>query len=161
MVKYTTTSLLLVAGAFTGETTNALSFRRSNTFALNVLATLNNDGNTQSFDPQAATPAAPTTSIEPQPYAPTAAPQEPREDPYAVVGDLPPVATATSSSSPFSLPMVASVFVGTVATYFLNNHNFFNVGPVRASSIVSLYATLLLPEKLAIAACMGTFAGSK
>ncbi|CAB9528010.1 expressed unknown protein [Seminavis robusta] len=56
-----------------------------------------------------------------------------------------------------SVPTVASVFAATVGTYFLNNH--LAMGPVRASSIAGLVATMVLPENLAIAAFAGSFAG--
>jgi hypothetical protein len=53
-----------------------------------------------------------------------------------------------------------SVFCGVVATFLLNNYA--HVGPIRASSIVGLIATLALPEsylQLKLAAFCGSFAG--
>jgi hypothetical protein len=51
----------------------------------------------------------------------------------------------------------ASVIVGTVLTFVLNN--ILALGPVQASSVVTLFVSLVLPEKLAIAAACGSFAG--
>jgi hypothetical protein len=56
-----------------------------------------------------------------------------------------------------SIPTIVTVIAATVATFGLNN--VLNLGPVTASSIAGLLATLVLPEKLAIAAFCGTFAG--
>ena len=54
--------------------------------------------------------------------------------------------------------MASSVFFGCLLTFTLNNY-FIAVGPIMASSIVGMIATLVLPEKLAIAAFCGCFAG--
>jgi hypothetical protein len=51
----------------------------------------------------------------------------------------------------------ASVFGGTVLTFVLSN--LLSLGPVQASSVTALFATLVLPEKLALAALCGSFAG--
>ena len=56
-----------------------------------------------------------------------------------------------------SLPTVASVLAATVGTFVLNNS--LNLGPVKASSLVGLVSTLILPLPLAIAAFCGSFAG--
>lgn len=56
-----------------------------------------------------------------------------------------------------TLKSAISVFVGTVLTFVLNN--VYSLGPVQASSITSLFVSLVLPEKLAIAAACGSFAG--
>ena len=56
-----------------------------------------------------------------------------------------------------SIPSVASVFVATVGTFLINNY--LNLGPIKASSIIALAASLVLPEKLALAALCGSFAG--
>lgn len=53
--------------------------------------------------------------------------------------------------------MVASVFLGCVATFALNN--LLSVGPIKSSSIVGMISTMLLPEKLALGAFCGSFAG--
>jgi hypothetical protein len=50
-----------------------------------------------------------------------------------------------------------SVFGGTVMAFVLNN--LLSLGPVQGSSVTGLLATLLLPEKLALAALCGSFAG--
>ena len=56
------------------------------------------------------------------------------------------------------LARVSSVTAGTVATYAL--HNYLEImDPVQASGIVAIASTLLLPEKLALAALCGSFAG--
>ena len=56
-----------------------------------------------------------------------------------------------------SLPTIASVLAATVGTFVLNNS--LNLGPVKASSLVGLVSTLILPLPLAIAAFCGGFAG--
>lgn len=50
-----------------------------------------------------------------------------------------------------------SAIIGTVLTFVSNN--ILELGPVQASSVVSLLVSLALPEKLAIAAACGSFAG--
>jgi len=57
-----------------------------------------------------------------------------------------------------SLMEVSAVTAATVATYVLHNQ-VISMGPVQASGIVAIASTLLLPEKLAIAALCGSFAG--
>jgi len=57
-----------------------------------------------------------------------------------------------------SLAKVSAVAAATVVTYALHNH-LTAMGPVQASGIVAIASTLLLPEKLAIAALCGSFAG--
>lgn len=56
-----------------------------------------------------------------------------------------------------SVPTAASVFIATFGTFILNNY--LSLGPVKSSSIAGLIATMILPEKLAIAAFCGSFAG--
>jgi hypothetical protein len=58
-----------------------------------------------------------------------------------------------------SQPMKSCVaaFIGTVLTFVLNN--VYQLGPVQASGFTSLFVCLVLPEKLAIAAACGSFAG--
>eukprot|EP00980_Cylindrotheca_fusiformis_P010259 scaffold2277_cov137-Cylindrotheca_fusiformis.AAC.14 len=51
----------------------------------------------------------------------------------------------------------ASVMMGTVLTFFLNNVK--TRGPVRASGTVILLMSLVMPERFAIAATCGSFAG--
>ena len=80
-------------------------------------------------------------------------------------------ATASSSSSVPSLRSVlqnsklqsaTAVFVATVLTFWLNNGTSTNLGPIKASSVVGLLATLSLPESLLslkLAAFCGSFAG--
>lgn len=57
-----------------------------------------------------------------------------------------------------SLAKASAVVVGTVLTYALHNQ-LSSMGPVQASGLVSIASTLLLPEKLALAALCGSFAG--
>jgi hypothetical protein len=54
-------------------------------------------------------------------------------------------------------PTAVSVWTGTLATFVLNNVG--NIGPIPASSAVSLAAALGLPEKFALAVMCGSFAG--
>ena len=59
-----------------------------------------------------------------------------------------------------ALPRVqisVAVLSGTVLTFTLNN--FWNFGPIKASSIVGLLAATFLPEKMALATFCGSFAG--
>lgn len=56
------------------------------------------------------------------------------------------------------LAKTSALIAGTVATYVLHNQ-VASMGPVQASGIVGLFSTLLLPEKLALAALCGSFAG--
>lgn len=65
---------------------------------------------------------------------------------------------------PFTFPMTGSelqlsisVFGGTLLTFWLNN--FLNLGPVLGSSVTALLSTLVLSEKMALAALCGSFAG--
>jgi hypothetical protein len=58
---------------------------------------------------------------------------------------------------PQHVKAAASVLGGTVLTFALNN--LLSLGPVKASSVTALVATLVLPEKLALAALCGSFAG--
>ena len=51
----------------------------------------------------------------------------------------------------------ASVFAGTVLTYWLNNVQ--GLGPILSSSVTCVVSALLLPEKLALASVCGSFAG--
>jgi hypothetical protein len=51
----------------------------------------------------------------------------------------------------------ASVFAGTFLTFIL--HNFVSLGPIKASSLTALLATLVLPENFARAVLCGSFAG--
>lgn len=53
--------------------------------------------------------------------------------------------------------VMASVFGGSVLTFALNNY--LSIGPIKASSTVGLIGAVLLPEKLALAALCGSFAG--
>jgi hypothetical protein len=59
----------------------------------------------------------------------------------------------------------ASVFAGTILTFILHNYNykynnnFASLGPIKASSLTALLATVVLPEKFALAALCGSFAG--
>lgn len=55
------------------------------------------------------------------------------------------------------LLMAASVFSGSVVTFALNN--FLPFGPIPAASTVGIIATTLLPERFALAAFCGAFAG--
>ena len=57
-----------------------------------------------------------------------------------------------------SLAKTSAVVAATVVTYALHNH-LTTMGPVQASGIVAIASTLLLPEKLALAALCGSFAG--
>lgn len=56
------------------------------------------------------------------------------------------------------LAKASAIVAGTVATYALHNQ-LTTMGPVAASGIVGILSTLLLPEKLALAALCGSFAG--
>ena len=57
-----------------------------------------------------------------------------------------------------SLAKASAVVVGTVLTYALHNQ-LTTMGAVQASGLVGIASTLLLPEKLALAALCGSFAG--
>lgn len=57
-----------------------------------------------------------------------------------------------------SFAKASAIIAGTVATYVLHNQ-LTTMGPVQASGLVGLASTLLLPEKLALAALCGSFAG--
>lgn len=56
-----------------------------------------------------------------------------------------------------TLAKVSSVVTATMCTYYL--HNVYRMTPVHASAFVSLISSVLLPEKLALAALCGSFAG--
>jgi hypothetical protein len=56
-----------------------------------------------------------------------------------------------------SAPATISVVAGTLITFALNNYG--RLGGIRASSAVSLFFSLFLPEALAIAVLCGSFAG--
>jgi hypothetical protein len=74
---------------------------------------------------------------------------------------------AATSSKPYdsirkvlgntAVQSAASVFAGTVLTFILNN--FASLGPIKASSLTVLLATLVLPENFARAVLCGSFAG--
>lgn len=64
--------------------------------------------------------------------------------------------TAPSTSLVLSSQEISAVF-GTVLTFVLNNY--YALGPVQASSVTTLFVSLVLPEKLAIPAVCGSFAG--
>ncbi|KAL3894361.1 MAG: hypothetical protein SGARI_007770, partial [Bacillariaceae sp.] len=69
-------------------------------------------------------------------------------------------AVASSSKkflSSSEVQSAAAVFGGTLLTYYLNN--FTPLGPVKASSVVGIAASLALPLPLALAAFCGSFAG--
>lgn len=57
-----------------------------------------------------------------------------------------------------SLAKASAITVATVVTYALHNQ-LTTMGPVQASGIVAIASTLLLPEKLALSALCGSFAG--
>jgi hypothetical protein len=57
-----------------------------------------------------------------------------------------------------SLAKASAVAAATLVTYALHNQ-LTTMGPVQASGIVAIASTLLLPEKLALAALCGSFAG--
>lgn len=100
-------------------------------------STAGSSAGAQSIATGPATPQTPTASREESPYK---------------VYELP----ATKPSF-LSFPTAASVFGSTVGTFVLNNY--LNLGPIKASSVAALVATMILPEKLATAALCGSFAG--
>ena len=56
-----------------------------------------------------------------------------------------------------SVHTAVTITAAATFTYALNN--FYNLGPIRASSITALLAAMILSEKLALAATCGSFAG--
>ena len=65
--------------------------------------------------------------------------------------------SSTTFLSSSQVQSAASVFGGCLLTYYLNN--FTPLGPVKASSVVGIVASLALPLPLALAAFCGSFAG--
>lgn len=110
-----------------------------------------------SFQPITARPLiASVQTASAVPRSPTKAP--PRADgtlmmATAVNGDK-----KATFSADGSLVKACAVVAATVLTYALHNQ-LTTMGPVQASGIVAIASTLVLPEKLAIAALCGSFAG--
>lgn len=67
------------------------------------------------------------------------------------------VASSKQVLSSSQLQSAAAVFVGTILTYYLNNHR--NWGPIVASSMVGILSAVSLPLPLALASFCGSFAG--
>lgn len=93
-----------------------------------------------------------------------AAPRSPLKTPPRA-GDAPLLASSVNGDTKATFGVdgslaakTSAVVAATVATYALHNQ-LTAMGPVQASGIVALASTLLLPEKLALAALCGSFAG--